>query len=41
MTITSFEQNFEMYQTLGEIFGLLYDMNKLNVMEEPNILKKL
>jgi hypothetical protein len=28
-----------MYQTLGEIFGLLYDINKLNVTDEPNILK--
>ena len=28
-----------MYQTHGEIFGLLYDINKLNVTDEPNILK--
>ena len=39
VTITSFQQNFEMYQTHGEIFGLLYDINKLNVTDEPNILK--
>jgi len=38
MTITSFKQNFEMYQTHGEIFGLLYDIYKLNLTDEPNIL---
>jgi len=28
-----------MFQTHGEIFGLLYDINKLNVTDEPNIFK--
>ena len=39
MTVTSFQQIFEMFQTHGEIFGLLYDINKLNVTDEPNIFK--
>jgi polyphosphate kinase len=28
-----------MYQTHGEVFRLLYDINKLNVMDEPDVLK--
>ena len=28
-----------MYQTHDEIFGLLYDINKLNLTDEPNILR--
>ena len=39
MTVTSFQQIFEMFQTHGEIFGLLYDINKLNVTDELNIFK--
>lgn len=38
MAVTCFEQNFEMYQKHGEIFGLLYNINKLNVMDEADIL---
>jgi hypothetical protein len=28
-----------MYQTHGEVFGLLYDINKLNITDEPDVLK--
>ena len=34
-----FKRNFEMYETHGEVFDLLLNLNKLNVLDVTDILK--